>query len=97
MCSTLAVRQVTRLRGRSSVLTLVVEEQRYDIWAQVHIIGGYSAHADQSGLVRFVTRMSAWPKFIWCMVASWLGMLWLMHCENAMLVRAVMWTSSVGC
>jgi metallo-beta-lactamase family protein len=35
--------------------------QRYDIRAQVHTIGGYSAHADQRGLVSFVTRMTRWP------------------------------------
>mgnify|MGYP003684715155 CR=1 FL=1 len=40
---------------------LVMDGQRYDIRAQVHIMGGYSAHADQSGLVRFVTRMRHWP------------------------------------
>lgn len=32
--------------------------QCYDIRAQVHTIGGYSAHADQKGLVGFVTRMT---------------------------------------
>ncbi len=35
--------------------------QRYDISAQVHTIGGYSAHADQKGLVSFVARMRQWP------------------------------------
>ncbi len=35
--------------------------QRYDIRAQGHTIGGYSAHADQKGLVSFVTRMTHWP------------------------------------
>lgn len=35
--------------------------QRYDIRAQVHTIGSYSAHADQKGLVSFVTRMRHWP------------------------------------
>ncbi|MDT4886714.1 universal archaeal KH-domain/beta-lactamase-domain protein [compost metagenome] len=35
--------------------------QRYDIRAQIHTIGGYSAHADQAGLVNFVTRMREWP------------------------------------
>ncbi|VXB88305.1 MBL fold metallo-hydrolase RNA specificity domain-containing protein [Pseudomonas sp. 8O] len=38
--------------------------ERYDIRAQVHTIGGYSTHADQSGLLRFVSRMSAWPNEI---------------------------------
>ncbi|XXF10699.1 MBL fold metallo-hydrolase [Pseudomonas sp. D2-3] len=35
--------------------------QRYDIRAAVHSIGGYSAHADQAGLVCFVTAMEQWP------------------------------------
>ncbi|WP_238474354.1 MBL fold metallo-hydrolase RNA specificity domain-containing protein [Pseudomonas cavernae] len=39
---------------------VVLDEQRYDIRAQVHTIGGYSFHADQKGLVNFVTRMRAW-------------------------------------
>lgn len=38
-----------------------IDGQRYDIRAQVHTIGGYSAHADQNGLVGFVTRMRHWP------------------------------------
>ncbi|TWD99231.1 metallo-beta-lactamase family protein [Pseudomonas sp. AG1028] len=37
------------------------DEQRYDIRAGVHSIGGYSAHADQAGLVGFVTAMEEWP------------------------------------
>lgn len=35
--------------------------QRYDIRAAVHTIGGYSAHADQNGLLDFVTKMHRWP------------------------------------
>jgi metallo-beta-lactamase family protein len=38
--------------------------QRYDIRAQVHTIGGYSAHADQAGLMRFITGMRKWPNEI---------------------------------
>ena len=38
-----------------------LDEQRYDIRAQVHTIGGYSAHGDQSGLLKFVRRMRKWP------------------------------------
>ena len=38
--------------------------QRYDIRAGVHSIGGYSAHADQAGLVGFVTAMERWPSEI---------------------------------
>lgn len=38
--------------------------QRYDIRAQVHTIGGYSAHADQAGLMRFITGVRKWPNGI---------------------------------
>lgn len=38
--------------------------RRYDIRAAVHSIGGYSAHADQAGLVGFVTTMEQWPREI---------------------------------
>jgi len=38
-----------------------LDGQRYEIGAKVHTIGGYSAHADQKGLVGFVTRMRQWP------------------------------------
>jgi metallo-beta-lactamase family protein len=39
-----------------------IDGQRYAIRAQVHTIGGYSAHADQKGLLAFVTRMRHWPQ-----------------------------------
>jgi metallo-beta-lactamase family protein len=39
----------------------VLDGERYDIKAAVESIGGYSAHADQAGLVRFVTGMRQWP------------------------------------
>jgi metallo-beta-lactamase family protein len=39
-----------------------LDGQRYDIRAQIHTIGGYSAHADQHGLLRFVTGMHRWPE-----------------------------------
>jgi len=38
-----------------------LDGERFDIRAQVTSIGGYSAHADQKGLVAFVTRMQQWP------------------------------------
>jgi metallo-beta-lactamase family protein len=38
-----------------------LDGQRFEIGAKVHTIGGYSAHADQKGLVGFVTRMRQWP------------------------------------
>lgn len=38
-----------------------LDGKRYDIRAGVHSIGGYSAHADQAGLVGFVMAMEQWP------------------------------------
>ena len=38
-----------------------LDGERYKIGAKIHTIGGYSAHADQKGLVNFVTRMREWP------------------------------------
>ncbi|HDZ58038.1 MAG TPA: MBL fold metallo-hydrolase [Pseudomonas xinjiangensis] len=39
-----------------------LDGERFDIKARVHTLGGYSAHADQKGLVNFVTRMRHWPE-----------------------------------
>ena len=41
-----------------------LDGERYDIRAQVHTISGYSAHADQQGLVDFVRRMQRRPREI---------------------------------
>lgn len=38
-----------------------LDGQRIDIRASVDSVGGYSAHADQTDLVGFVTRMKEWP------------------------------------
>jgi metallo-beta-lactamase family protein len=38
-----------------------LDGERYKIGAKVHTIGGYSAHADQQGLLGFVKRMRGWP------------------------------------
>ncbi|WP_313433294.1 MBL fold metallo-hydrolase [Stutzerimonas nitrititolerans] len=38
-----------------------LDGERIDIRAGISSIGGYSAHADQSGLVEFVTGMQQWP------------------------------------
>ena len=38
-----------------------LDRQRHDIRAGVESASGYSAHADQDGLVRFVTGMCQWP------------------------------------
>lgn len=40
---------------------MVLERERHPIRAGIASIGGYSAHADQQGLVNFVTRMRNWP------------------------------------
>ncbi|CJK51034.1 Ribonuclease TTHA0252 [Streptococcus pneumoniae] len=38
-----------------------LDGERFGIRANVTSIGGYSAHADQRGLVEFVTGMGIWP------------------------------------
>jgi len=38
-----------------------LDGERFEIRAKVTSIGGYSAHADQKGLVEFVTGMRQWP------------------------------------
>jgi len=39
-----------------------LDQERYKIAAKINTIGGYSAHADQQGLLRFVTGMRRWPE-----------------------------------
>ena len=41
-----------------------LDGERIDIRAGIETLGGYSAHADQQGLVNFVTRMRHWPSHI---------------------------------
>jgi len=41
-----------------------LDRERYPIRAGVTTMGGYSAHADQQGLVDFVTGMQEWPSDI---------------------------------
>jgi metallo-beta-lactamase family protein len=41
-----------------------LDGERVDIRAGIDTLGGYSAHADQQGLVNFVTRMRHWPSHI---------------------------------
>ena len=38
-----------------------LDGDRYKIGAKISLIGGYSAHADQKGLLGFVTGMRGWP------------------------------------
>lgn len=41
-----------------------IDEKRLDIRVSIHTISGYSAHADQGGLVRFATKMKKPPSVI---------------------------------
>ena len=54
-----AGRQIQRFGPKGGFVEM--DGQRYAIRAQVHSMGGYSAHADQNGLLGFVTRMRHWP------------------------------------
>lgn len=38
-----------------------LDGERIDVRSGIASIGGYSAHADQKGLVEFVTGMQEWP------------------------------------
>lgn len=39
-----------------------LDGERFDIRAGITTLGGYSAHADQAGLVGFISRMRHWPE-----------------------------------
>lgn len=39
-----------------------INQQRIDIRAEITTLGGYSAHADQASLVRFISGMRKWPQ-----------------------------------
>ncbi len=41
-----------------------LDGQRYDIQAAVHTLGGYSAHADQFDLLKFIRRIRRKPREI---------------------------------
>jgi metallo-beta-lactamase family protein len=43
---------------------VIIDDKRYWIKAGIETISGYSAHADQSGLINFVKRMRHKPKLI---------------------------------
>jgi metallo-beta-lactamase family protein len=43
---------------------IFLNEKRVDIQAGVHTINGYSAHADQDGLIHFATAMQKPPSVI---------------------------------
>jgi len=40
---------------------VTLDGERYDIRAQIHTLGGYSAHADQKDLLNFIARMQRKP------------------------------------
>jgi metallo-beta-lactamase family protein len=44
-----------------------LDGDRYEVKAGIHTLGGYSAHADQAGLLGFVTGMRHWPQKV-CLV-----------------------------
>ncbi len=47
---------------------VMLQKRRFDVRAQVHTITGYSAHADQADLIRFVKGMKQPPRvFDWSM------------------------------
>jgi metallo-beta-lactamase family protein len=41
-----------------------LDGQRIDILSKVDTVNGYSGHADQQGLINFVTQMKEWPRHI---------------------------------
>ncbi len=47
--------------GAAGVVSVDLDGQLYEIRAKVCTVPGYSAHADQNGLVEFVTGMDRWP------------------------------------
>ena len=40
---------------------MVLDGERFDIKARVHALSGYSAHADQKGLIEWVEAMGEKP------------------------------------
>lgn len=47
--------------GAAGFVSIDLDGQPYEIRAKVFTVPGYSAHADQNGLVEFVTGMARWP------------------------------------
>ncbi|WP_434772276.1 MBL fold metallo-hydrolase RNA specificity domain-containing protein [Pseudomonas entomophila] len=50
--------------GAAGFVRIDLDGQAYEIRAKVFSVPGYSAHADQAGLVEFVTGMGRWPSRI---------------------------------
>ena len=53
---------IHRHRERQAAAGLAWKDQRIDIRARIHTLGGYSAHADQADLLRFIGRMKTLPR-----------------------------------
>lgn len=50
--------------GAEGFVQIDLDGQMHDICAKVMTVGGYSGHADQDGLLGFVTGMQRWPSRI---------------------------------
>lgn len=50
--------------GAAGFVSIDLDGQLYDVRAKVFSVPGYSAHADQAGLIEFVTGMGRWPSRI---------------------------------
>lgn len=48
-------------QGASGFVSIDLDAHVYEIRAKVITLSGYSGHADQDGLLRFVTKMAQWP------------------------------------
>lgn len=55
-------RQIQQYGPKQGYVT--IDQQRIEIKAGIETLGGYSAHADQAGLVRFIIGMRIWPSTI---------------------------------
>jgi metallo-beta-lactamase family protein len=58
-----AVMQASEAGGDGVRVNL--DGQLHEVRAKVTTLGGYSGHADQAGLLRFVTGMGRWPRQVW--------------------------------
>ena len=50
--------------GKAGIAHVELEGQDYAVHADIRTLGGYSAHADQQGLVDFVKGIKQWPEEI---------------------------------
>jgi len=57
-----------------------LDGERFDIRAKVTSMGGYSAHADQKGLVAFVMGMrEGRERYVWCTGKGASSENWVLH------------------